>query len=231
MQAAQRHCAEQLVISMDLKDFFPSVAAARIHALFRCLGYPHAVAQALTGLVTLSTPERVVNKLPARMRPVFRGSHLPQGAPTSPALANLCAYRLDLRLSGLARRLDANYSRYADDICFSGSSDIENVVQRAVPEIVVDEGFVLNEVKTRVQPQGTRQLVTGLVVNQQISTGRANYDLLKAVLHRCAKPGDTRLTQPEFRAELEGKIAWVEQVNPVKGQRLRSKFEAALSVQ
>ena len=230
LQGAQRHCGEQMVISMDLKDFFPSVPASRIHALFRCLGYPHAVAQALTGLVTLSTPERVLEKLPPKMRPVFRASHLPQGAPTSPALANLCAFRLDRRLAGLAGRLEANYSRYADDISFSGDGRIKATVLRAVREIVPDEGFTLNEDKTRVQMQGTRQVVTGLVVNERISTGRAQFDLLKAVLHRCAMPDDTRLLHPSFRAEMDGKIAWVEQVNPVKGLKLRSKFEAALSV-
>jgi retron-type reverse transcriptase len=228
LMAAQRHAAEEVVISLDLKDYFPSVAAGRIHALFRCLGYPHPVARLLTGLTTIRTPARVLERMPPAMRQAFRDPHLPQGAPTSPALANLASFALDRRLAGLAHRLGAAYSRYADDLTFSGDRRIARAVLAAVPGIVAEEGFVLNQSKTRVMPAATRQRVTGVVVNRHLNIARPEFDRLKAILHRCAQPGDGRLADPIFRARLEGKVGWAEAVNPARGAKLRALLDAAL---
>src|SRR5262249_40986091 len=102
---AEPHAGRCLVLRMDLRDFFPSVSAARVRAVFRAGGYPREVAACLAGLCTNATPAGV---WPAgtddNTRRRFRSPHLPQGAPTSPALANLCAYGLDRRLTGLARQ-------------------------------------------------------------------------------------------------------------------------------
>ncbi|MEO0914098.1 MAG: hypothetical protein AAFY59_14100, partial [Pseudomonadota bacterium] len=102
-----------VVLRFDIRDFFPSITAARIHALFRCLGYPHTVARALTGLTTTVTHPNILTRLSPTQRRDFARPHLPQGAPTSPALANLAAFKLDRRLSGLARSKGASYTRYA----------------------------------------------------------------------------------------------------------------------
>src|SRR6202034_1577966 len=77
--------------------------------------------------------------------------HLPQGAPTSPALANLCAYRLDCRLAGLANAVGAAYTRYADDMIFSGDEVLERAARRFhihVCRIVLEEGFEVNTRKS-----------------------------------------------------------------------------------
>ncbi len=105
------HAGRGIVVHLDLQDFFPSVRSARVHALFRTAGYPGPVTRLLTGLCTNSVPLDILEKRPnggrvertANMRRRLTFPHLPQGAPTSPALANLCAYRLDCRLAGLAR--------------------------------------------------------------------------------------------------------------------------------
>jgi hypothetical protein len=117
------HAGKRLVLHLDLRCFFPSVRGSRVHALFRKAGYPAEVARLLTGLCTNTVPDDVWGALPAEQRRREAGGvaarlrvpHLPQGAPTSPALANLCAYRLDCRLAGLARSAEADYTRYADD--------------------------------------------------------------------------------------------------------------------
>ena len=214
---AQRHAGEDVVICFDLKDYFTSIQSNRIFGLFRCLGYPSAVAHALTGLCTVMTPSRIRDRLPYDQRQAVRAPHLPQGAPSSPALANLVTHRLDRRLSGLARSLGGSYSRYADDMTFSGDRSLRKAVLDTVPEIVQSEGFRLNTAKTRVMAASQRQVVTGLVVNKRLNVTRREYDRLKAAIHAMAWRED-----PVLQARLVGQIGWVAQVHPAKGEKLRS---------
>ena len=132
------HVGERVVLKMDLRDFFPSFRAARIQTFFRTLGYPESVADLLGGICTNATP-RHVWKEPAfgvdpirvqETRILYSRPHLPQGAPTSPALANLCTYRVDCRLAGLAKSAGAEYTHYADDLAFSGSEALERRIER-----------------------------------------------------------------------------------------------------
>jgi RNA-directed DNA polymerase len=157
--------------------------------------------------------------------------HLPQGAPTSPALANLCAFGLDRRLAGLASSLDATYTRYADDLAFSGGSLLSRRapdIGRTVGLIAREEGFVLNERKTRAMPRSARQRVCGIVVNERPNVSRRDYDVLKATLHNAARRGpmgENRAAVPDFRAHLLGRISWVESLNPERGRKLRETFD------
>jgi hypothetical protein len=179
----------------------------------------------------------VFPRLPAPQRPdpavqALHGvPHLPQGAPTSPALANLLAWTLDRRLHGLARAADANYTRYADDLAFSGDARFANGLERfrkSVATIVNEEGFCLNAAKTRIMPRSTRQRVTSIVVNQHCNVARSEFDTLKAILHNCASAGpvgQNRGEVPDFRRHLDGRITWVEQINPRRGAKLRGLFE------
>lgn len=236
--AAALHAGERLVAAADLADFFPSVPAARVNAVFRSLGYPAPVARLLTGLCTTATPLAVLDG-PAPGPPIgwesrqrLRTPHLAQGAPTSPALANLCAYRLDCRLAGLAAAAGARYTRYADDLTFSGDDGFarrRRPFLAAVARIAADEGFALNPRKTRTMGHGRRQRVTGLVVNSHVNVARDDYDRLKAILTNCVRHGpaaQNRAGHRDFRAHLDGRVTWVEGVNPRRGLRLRRLFEA-----
>ena len=215
--AAQKHAGEALVISFDLRDFFAHVQAGRIYGLFRSLGYPAAVAHGLTGLCTVVTPTRIRDRLPFAQRQILRAPHLPQGAPTSPALANLAAFQLDRRLAGLARSLGAQYARYADDLTFSGERSIRDPLLQAVPDIIRDEGFFPNPAKTRTMAAHERQMVTGIVVNQRLNITRREFDRLKAVIHAGAWQHD-----PVLQAKLSGQIGWVAQLHPAKAVKLRA---------
>ena len=228
-QAAARHAGEAMVIRFDLAAFFPSIAQHRVYGLFRGFGYPQTVARHLTGLCTALTPIPVLHTPGLAARDLLASRHLPQGAPTSPALANLIAFALDQRLAGLARRLGARFTRYADDLCFSGDAQITRPLLAAVPEIVRDTGFHLNPAKTRVQPAHHRQSVTGIVVNQHLNLPRRDYDRLKAEIHHLQNPQDTRRSDPAYLNALDGRIAWLEQLNPHKGAKLRARLAAALS--
>ena len=127
--------------------------------------------------------------------------------------------------------MGANYTRYADDLAFSGDADFFRTLGRfakTVETIVRDEGFALNAAKTKIMPRDTRQRVTCIVVNAHCNVGRAEFDTLKAILHNCAHgcpAGQNRDGVPDFRRHLDGRVGWVEQVNPARGTKLRLLFE------
>jgi RNA-directed DNA polymerase len=237
VSAAQVHAGESIVITLDLKDFFLNTQLPRVHHIFRSLGYPWAVARVLTGLCSSCTPRSVFSRLPKARRhdwltqKVYQSPHLPQGAPTSPALANLAAWHLDVRVRGLARTFGASYTRYADDLAFSGDPDFARKIKAflaGVEDIARSEGFVLNSRKTRIMRRGGCQRVTGIVVNDHINVPRAVFDALKATLHNCRKKGpvvENRAGMRDFRGHLNGKVTWVERVNPARGERLRRMFD------
>ncbi|SEV87604.1 Reverse transcriptase (RNA-dependent DNA polymerase) [Cognatiyoonia koreensis] len=215
IEAAARHVGEKAVVAHDLRDFFSSIQGGRIYGIFRALGYPPNVAHALTGLCTVTTPARIRNRMGFHQRQALRVAHLPQGAPTSPALGNLAAHGLDRRLTGLARSLGATYTRYADDLTFSGDEHIIRAICVAVPDIVSEEGFALNPAKTRLMPSHRRQVVTGIVVNNATNVDRREFDQIKAAIHARAWQ-----TDPALQARLSGQIAWVRQLNPARGAKL-----------
>jgi hypothetical protein len=236
---ARTHAGQHAVLRLDLADFFASVSAGRVFGIFRTVGYDPAVAHVLTGLTTNTVPQpvwRVIHEAAASagVGPRFRlgrqlaAPHLPQGAPTSPALANLAAFRLDRRLSGLAQAAGLRYSRYADDLTFSGGrlrrgwTDLEAVVA----EIVRDEGFVLNVGKTSLRTAAARQQVCGIVVNATPNIPRPEYDRLKAILHNAAVHGPAAQGLAGREAQLRGRIAWVTSLNPRRGEKLLRRFEA-----
>jgi RNA-directed DNA polymerase len=233
--AAAIHAGEAIVIAADIADFFPGVQPGRVSGLFRALGYPPAVARCLTGLVTTATPAEVLRDLPREERPsfqvrqMFTKPHLPQGAPTSPALANLVAYRLDVRLAALARRYGLAYTRYADDLAFSG--DDLSLASREkflalLREIARAEAFVINAKKTRTMPSGGAQKLLGLTINSHVP--RTEFDRLKATLTNCVRHGpdsQNRDGHADFRAHLDGRVGWVEHVNRARGGKLRAVFE------
>ncbi|MDR0674325.1 MAG: reverse transcriptase family protein [Zoogloeaceae bacterium] len=218
---AALHVGSPLLLKLDLRDFFTSIRASRVHALFRTLGYPRMVARHLTGMTTHRTPLRVLREVPQEEYPSpeerlgrqiwtrqFMERHLPQGAPTSPSLANLCAWRLDTRLDGAARECQARYSRYVDDIvlsCADGNPARGRRILEMVQNIILEEGFSPNWRKTRMLSSGGSQRITGLVVNRRPNLPRREYDLLKAILTNCRRHGtasQNRHGLPDFRAHL-----------------------------
>jgi RNA-directed DNA polymerase len=231
---ATAHVGHDVVLRVDLQAFFTSVFNARVIGILRTAGYPEEVSRTLAALCTHRTPSDVLAT--ARDRNAIdlarlRTPHLPQGAPTSGALANLAAYRLDVRVAGLASTLGATYSRYADDLVLSGDRDLARAASTIVARlaaIAADEGFSLNFRKTRVMTSSARQRITGIVVNEKLSVPRTEVERLRAILHNCRRYGpatQNRDHHPDFRAHLRGRVAWVSSLDPEKGARLRAVFE------
>ncbi len=164
----------------------------------------------------------------------------PQGAPTSPAIANLVCRRLDARLSKLAARVGARYTRYADDLTFSfpeeGAADTETQAPRLgrffwwVDQICQAEGFTENAKKRRVLRRKAQQRVTGIVVNQGLTVPREVRRRLRALLHRCKKEGLDVVAaaqgQPDLAAVLAGTAGYVSMVQPQLGAKLVAEVQA-----
>jgi retron-type reverse transcriptase len=236
---ATPHVGRDVVIRLDLQAFFTSVFQPQIAAIFETAGYPERVARTLSALCTHRTPADVLAAPPSRaelgqdpmMLPRLRTPHLPQGAPTSGALANLAAYALDVRIAALANSLDAHYTRYADDLVISGGRDLvraATTIIARVGAIAAEQGFALNFRKTRVMTASTRQRITGLVVNHKLAVPRIEIERLRAILHNCTRTGPAAQNRDEhadFRAHLLGRVAWVASIDPVKGARLRALFD------
>jgi RNA-directed DNA polymerase len=238
---AAAHVGRGAVLRMDLEDFFVSIPAARVYGVFRAVGYPEEASRVLTGLCTsrapvggtLRTPRSATPSETAAMhrtRQRYRSRHLPQGAPTSPSLANLCAYGMDVRLAAAARSAGGTYTRYADDLVFSGDASFARMASRfsaMVGAIAQEEGFQVQHRKTRFMRRSQRQEVTGVVVNDHPAIRRIEFDRLRAILHNCARlgpEGQNRDDRRDFRAHLEGAVAWVCQVQPARGAKLDALF-------
>lgn len=162
---AQPHVGKDFVLNADIEDFFPSINIDRVNSLFESLGYEQKFAGYLSRLCT-------------------HDELLPQGAPTSPDLANLICKSLDERLSQFCLQRNWSYTRYCDDITVSGNGHISRSEIDAICHIISSEGFKVNDRKLRVARKTAQQRVTGLVVNERVNLPRRERRRVRAMIHR-----------------------------------------------
>ncbi|MBL8112113.1 MAG: RNA-directed DNA polymerase, partial [Acidobacteria bacterium] len=204
----------------------------RVKGLYRWLGYNEPIATLLALLCT--EPPRIAAEVDGKVYAVALSARsLPQGACTSPALTNALCHRLDRRLTGLAARHGFAYTRYADDLTFSGDdpSAIGRIL-KSVRSIATDEGFREHPTKTRVMRRGGRQEVTGVVVNDKTGVSRHDVRALRAILHNAARHGlasQNRDGHADFAAYLRGRVAFVTMVDPTKKPALEAALGRALA--
>lgn len=224
---ARQHADAEVVVRIDLKDFFPTITFDRVRGFFQSLGYNPGVSTVLALLCTDAPRARV--SMDGQVSYVIIGKRgLPQGACTSPDLANLIAAGLDARLVGLAKAFGWTYTRYADDLVFSSRSDDPDAARlvHAVTRIAGDEGFQVNDRKTRIMRSPNRQTVTGLLVNDQVRLTRQDLRRIRAFLHRCETRGVEAVSQETGKdavAVARGYYAYVHMVMPVAAARMRQQ--------
>lgn len=230
---ARPHVGADVVINCDLKDFFPTVTYRRIKGLFRRLGYSESVATIL-GLIC-SEPEVDRVELDGRTWYVTRDERfLPQGAPTSPAITNIICRGLDARLTHTAGRLGFTYTRYADDMTFSGSAEAAANAGRLLRRVrytADKEGFQVHPDKTRVLHRSRRQEVTGLVVNQRVNVSRKVLRNFRATLFQIDRDGPAGKHwghSDDVIASIEGFANFVRMVDPEKGTAFQRQVQAVI---
>lgn len=227
------HVGRHTLVNADLKDFFPTITFHRVRGAFEQLGYSPAAATILALLCTES-PRRTVEYAGTKFHVAIGPRALPQGACISPALSNLIARRLDSRLSGISAKLGWHYTRYADDLSFSAEADADpakkiGYLLARVRHIAQDEGFAVNEKKTRVLKRSSAMTVTGIVVNRVAGVRRRDRRRLRAILHNAKKTGlaaQDRSGQGNFAAQIAGQVAFVQMVNQDQARPLRNALDS-----
>ncbi len=185
---AKVHKGQNYVLNIDLKDFFPSIPQARVWGRLKTkpIGFSKEIANIIAGLCAMKDPTKPEDYKEND------GFFLPQGAPTSPILTNMICDRLDRRLAGLAKRFGLRYTRYADDITFSSMHNVYNengTFFQELIRIIEEQGFRINEKKTRLQKKSARQEVTGITVNNKLNAPRKYVGSIKNILHIWEKYG------------------------------------------
>lgn len=240
---AMAHLRQNYVLNLDLKDFFPSVSRNRIS---KCLQlkpmlFTEEVARAIAGLCSIMNGDETC--------PSFV---LPQGAPTSPVLTNIVCRRMDKRLNHLANNYGLNYTRYADDMTFSSKNYVYSKEGRFIlqlQEIITSEGFVLNEAKTRLQKNGERKEVTGLVVSDRANVTRKYIREIRSLLYMWERygydvayskfypyykleKGHVKKGEPSLENVLSGKLLYLKMVKGEKNNtylKLKDRFNNLLN--
>ncbi|MBL8792604.1 MAG: RNA-directed DNA polymerase [Planctomycetia bacterium] len=230
------HTGAAVVLKFDLTDFFPTIHYFRVVGLFASLGYH-------VGDGRFSSDDDSKNVAPTLARLCcytpdpqdWSAAKLPQGAPTSPAISNLCCRRLDARLQGLAERNGGKYTRYADDLTFSFEKP-ELALGRFrwwVDQICHQEGFFINQAKFRVIRASQRQVVTGIVVNDELRVPREERRRFRAVLHNCRQHGVKSQAKghKRFKEYLRGFASYVHMVQPEEGAELLRQVDELLGAE
>ncbi|MCS7164786.1 MAG: reverse transcriptase family protein [Candidatus Calescibacterium sp.] len=234
VQALQKHTGKDVVISLDIKDFFENTTERKVYQAFReILGYPSEVASLITGLTTANT-----------VYPYQEGSRkrvLPTGSPTSPIIANLCMarilHKINRRLSEISdkKNVQIDFSIYADNVIISyNSNGIQTSEElRKINDMIISKlsrvfrwyGYELNHLKTKVMRKKKR--VLGLVINQKINIDRNYYRKLRAQTHRIYLKGIDQ-TDKKMIESLKGKLNYLRYINKAKYESLRRKYSAKL---
>jgi RNA-directed DNA polymerase len=244
---AKRHVGATWLLKLDITRFFESISERQVYRVFRGLGYRALVAFCLTRLCTRVLPDSSDKRLQRRTKRwqpgksgIFLRSrvvgHLPQGAPTSPMLANLVCVALDADLQEIAIREGLTYSRYADDMTFSGEIFDRSVVARISSEVsavIGRHGFGINTQKTTIAKNGGRKIVTGLSVGDDIVRLPRTYkDEIRQELFYLEKHGlqghCSRIGHKNhlsYLLRLAGRIRYAISVEPMTGNRMMGKLK------
>lgn len=195
---AEPHKGANTLLTIDLKDFFPTVTQQQVFNIFKSIGYNNTISVILSNICSYKEA-------------------LPQGSPCSPKLANLCAWKLDVRIQGFVGKRGINYTRYADDLSFSGLSPVKVVqIIPMIKKIIEDEDFKINPSKTRIASSARCKIVTGLVLSgDTFGIGKQKYKKVRAKIYNLTLP--SQQDNNKLLYEVNG---WLSYLNSTDKKRL-----------
>lgn len=200
------HIGANTIVSLDIKDFYPSITDKQIFNVFKTIGYNNLVSTIFTNICS------------------YKGK-LPQGSPCSPKLANLITWHLDLRISGFIGKKGIIYTRYADDLTFSGSNP--QTLSKSINYlryIIKDEGFAVNESKTRIAGITKSKKITGLVLSDEsYGIGSSKYKKIRALIRKLTFINE-QTNYKEFNY-LKGYLSYLKNVDFVRYKKAKLYIE------
>lgn len=214
---AYNHLAKKYILKLDIKDFFPSIGFGKVLDVFQKLGFPKEISSALANIC------------------IYK-DELPQGAPTSPYLANIICKQMDSRIGSLCKKYELNYTRYADDITISGDRRLF-WIEKQIEKIVDSCHFKLNKEKTvRLKP-GDRKRITGIIVNEKISVPKNIKRTLRQNIYYIEKHGlESHLDRIQFTGppnqyirHLYGMASFIQMVEIERGIEFIDKLNSLFS--
>lgn len=211
---ANKHINKKFVLNIDLENFFNTIGSLRVYSMFIAYGIQHKEAEKMTNICT------------------YKGC-LPQGAPSSPCISNIICNNLDKRLANLCKIIDGNYTRYADDITISTNNAKIKKYIKTIEKIIIEEGFQINYKKHRLLTHNTKQVVTGIVVNEKLNIDKNYIRKIRQELYYCNKYGikqhmlheNINIDEDQYINSLKGKINFIKSINPNVGNKLEDKLQ------
>ena len=222
--AKEHPVSPDLLINIDLENFFPTITFERVRGLYQSFGYSGYIASLLAMLCTYC--ERMPLEVKGEMKYIKTSDRiLPQGSPASPMITNVICRNMDKRMQGLCQKLGLTYTRYADDMSFSYVGDTENLAVgsflHSVHQIIEAEGFHMKKEKTHILRKNSRQYITGIVINEEIGVPKKWVKVLKASIHNAQKLYESGGSVPAHTIyEISGKVAWLKSVNAQRYQKV-----------
>jgi RNA-directed DNA polymerase len=192
---AKVHENADMILKVDLLKFYDTITEKRIYGIFKSMGYVENLSYSFAKITTAKHRIDYWIDFDKRSQEILKRlivkkpSILPQGAPTSPMLANIAATRMDLRFEGLAKKMNFNYSRYADDLTFSIKTKQQLPSLKLITKIISEEGFYINDEKTIYMKKGCRQYVTGLTTTNGINVSKKYRKEISEHIFYCRKFG------------------------------------------
>ncbi|HBA97914.1 MAG TPA: reverse transcriptase [Lachnospiraceae bacterium] len=214
-----------LLINIDLEDFFPTITFERVRGLYQSFGYSGYIASLLAMICTYC--ERMPLEIKGETKYIkTSGRILPQGSPASPMITNIICRNMDKRINGLCKKLGITYTRYADDMSFSYIGDTSGFAigsfLNSINTIIEAEGFHMKKEKTHILRRNNRQYITGIVINnEEIGVPKKWVKILKASIHNAQKlKASGGCVSNKTINEISGKIAWLKSVNAKRYQKV-----------
>ncbi|MFL0081281.1 reverse transcriptase family protein, partial [Tenacibaculum maritimum] len=192
---AKVHENSEIILKVDLLKFYDTITEKRVYGVFKSFGYAKNLAYSFAKITTAkhrdsywknfdTTSKETLKKLINQKPPI-----LPQGSPTSPMISNTLATKMDYRFEALSKKLKFRYSRYADDLTFSITKEGKLPSLKLITKIISDEGFYINNKKTKYMKKGCKQYVTGLTTTNGTNVSKKYRKNISEHIYYCRKYG------------------------------------------
>lgn len=239
---AMVHEGADVLLKVDLLRYYDTITEQMVFGVFADMGYAKNLAVSLAKLTTAEHRSSYWKSIPEKEREQMGVNHndfpavLPQGAPSSPAIANIVATQMDKRFDKLSEKLGYSYSRYADDLTFSIKNLAKLPTQKLIRIIISEEKFVINENKIKYFRRGNKQFVTGLTIANGINVPKKYRKFILSEIHYCKTFGPVAHLERNSKNQLIpqntlvyhdwllGHICFIKSINEKAGNKMFEEF-------